>query len=127
MPMNDHASRMSETEQPVGGHEPIREMLEGLSLCSPGPEYFPALVSVPGRTSAALQRQQANRALERAHADLAAHAERSEELERVNADLQREIAERQHCEKQMTHDAMHDGVTGLPNRSLFMNRLDHAI
>ena len=208
MPMNDHASRMFRTEQPVGGHEPIREMLEGLSLCSPGPDYFRALVSelartldaefafaaelageeplrartvarfvdnahvanieyvldgtpcgdvvhdhfcwiptgaakrypldlglaeqsiesyaaialidaegaafgwigvmsrrpmadaelirstlliVAGRTSAELQRQQANRALERAHADLAAHAERGEELERINADLQRAV------------------------------------
>jgi hypothetical protein len=31
------------------------------------------LLIVAGRTSAELQRQQANRALERAHADLAAH------------------------------------------------------
>ena len=34
IPMNDHMSRMIETEQPVGTHEPIRELLEGLSLCS---------------------------------------------------------------------------------------------
>jgi diguanylate cyclase (GGDEF)-like protein len=242
--MNDQASRMTKTEQPVGLHEPIRELLEGLSLCSPGPEYFRTLVSelartldaefafaaelageeplrartvarfvdnahvanidyvlegtpcgevvqqhfcwipdgaaarypldlglaeqsiesyaaialidaegaafgwigvmsrrpmadaalirstllvVAGRTSAELQRRHATRALERAHADLAAYAERGEELMRINAELQREIAERQHSERQMTHDAMHDAVTGLPNRSLFMNRLDHAI
>ena len=66
-------------------------------------------------------------ALERAHEDLAAHAERGEELQRINDELQREIAERQHSERRMTHDSMHDGVTALPNRSLFMNRLDHAI
>src|SRR6267378_4031572 len=46
---------------------------------------------------------------------------------RTNAELQREITERQHSELRMTHDAMHDGVTGLPNRMLFLNRLDHAI
>src|SRR3954465_3292926 len=50
MPMNDHASRTMKTEQPVGIREPIREMLEGLSLCSPGPEYFRALVSELART-----------------------------------------------------------------------------
>lgn len=244
MPMNDHASRFTKTEQPVGLREPIRELLEGLSLCSPGPEYFRTLVSelartldaefafaaelageeplrarsvarfvdgahvanieyvldgtpcgevveqhfcwipegaaerypldiglaeqsivsyaaialidaegaafgwigvmsrrpmadaslirstllvVAGRTSAELQRQRANKALERAHADLAAYTERGEELQRINAELQREITERQCSERQMTHDALHDGVTGLPNRMLFLNRLDHAI
>ena len=50
MPMNDQASRMTKTEQPVGLHEPIRELLEGLSLCSPGPEYFRTLVSELART-----------------------------------------------------------------------------
>src|SRR5882724_9624161 len=50
MPMNDHASRIVKTEQPVGFHEPIRELLEGLSLCSPGPEYFRTLVSELART-----------------------------------------------------------------------------
>src|SRR5258706_15990728 len=44
IPMNDPTSRMSEAEQRVGLHEPIREMLEGLSLCSPGPDYFRTLV-----------------------------------------------------------------------------------
>ena len=61
------------------------------------------LLIVAGRTSAELQRQQAEIALERAHADLAAHAERGEELERINAELQREIAERRHCRE--TDDA----------------------
>src|SRR5438067_1388021 len=48
--MNDHTMRTSETEQRVGLHEPIREMLEGLSLCSPGPEYFSTLVQELART-----------------------------------------------------------------------------
>ncbi|MEA2239819.1 MAG: hypothetical protein QOC81_4543 [Thermoanaerobaculia bacterium] len=244
MPTNDCATGMLEVKNPILGHEPIRELLEGLSLCGPGPDYFRALVSelaktlgadfafaaelsgeeplrartvarfadnehtanieyvldgtpcndvieqhfcwiperaaerypldhglamqsiesyaaialidaegaafgwigvmsrrpmpdgatvratllfVAGRTSAELQRHQAARALERAHADLALHAERGEELERINGELQREIAEQRRNERQMTHDALHDTVTGLPNRSLFMNRLDHAI
>jgi diguanylate cyclase (GGDEF)-like protein len=241
MPMNDRIPRLGETSTLILGHEPIRELLEGLSLCSPGPEYFRALVSdmartldaefafaaelageepltarsvarfvdsahvanieyalegtpcgevveqhfcwipegaaarfpndrglteqsiesyaaialidaegaafgwmgvmsrrpmtdaatvrsallmLAGRTSAELQRQQARTALAHAHADLAAN---SEELARINAELQREIAERRLSERRLTHDAMHDAVTGLPNRSLFMNWLEHAI
>jgi diguanylate cyclase (GGDEF)-like protein len=244
MPTNDCATGLLEVKNPILCHEPIRELLEGLSLCGPGSEYFRALVSelaktldadfafaaelsgeeplrartvarfadnehtanieyvldgtpcndvveqhfcwiperaaerypldhglamqsiesyaaialidaegaafgwigvmsrrpmpdgatvratllfVAGRTSAELQRQQAATALERAHADLALHAERGEELERINGELQREIAEQRRNERRMTHDALHDTVTGLPNRSLFMNRLDHAI
>jgi diguanylate cyclase (GGDEF)-like protein len=244
MPMNERTSKLSAERPAVSAPEPIRELLEGLSLCSPGAEYFRKLVSelartldaefafaaelageeplrarsvarfvdgapvanieyvlegtpcgevveqhfcwipngaaerypldaglaeqsiesyaaialidadgaafgwigvmsrkplpdaalvrstllvVAGRTSAELQRQRATIALERAHADLAVHAERGEELQRINAELQREIAEREHCERRMTHDALHDGVTALPNRSLFMNRLEHAI
>src|SRR4029077_15093635 len=50
MPMNDHASRGTKTEQPVGLREPISELLEGLSLCTPGPEYFRTLVSELART-----------------------------------------------------------------------------
>ncbi|MCK4837769.1 MAG: EAL domain-containing protein, partial [Desulfobulbaceae bacterium] len=30
-------------------------------------------------------------------------------------------------EEKMIHDALHDHLTGLPNRSLFMDRLEHAI
>src|SRR5437764_12253826 len=42
--MNDTTPSMSKAEQRVGLKEPIREMLEGLSLCSPGPDYFRTLV-----------------------------------------------------------------------------------
>lgn len=36
---------MLEVDKPILGHEPIRELLEGLSLCGPGTEYFRTLVS----------------------------------------------------------------------------------
>ncbi|CAM2010467.1 putative bifunctional diguanylate cyclase/phosphodiesterase [Acanthopleuribacter pedis] len=34
---------------------------------------------------------------------------------------------RSHAEKQLKHDAAHDGLTGLPNRGLLMDRLAHAV
>ncbi len=39
----------------------------------------------------------------------------------------RNITDRKNFEKQLLYDALHDALTGLPNRNLFMNRLSHAI
>lgn len=39
----------------------------------------------------------------------------------------RDITSRKRVEEQLLHDAFHDGLTGLPNRALFMERLGHAI
>ena len=50
-----------------------------------------------------------------------------DELSQQNARLQIEIAERHHAEARVRHIAMHDPLTGLPNRLLFMERLEHAI
>ena len=39
----------------------------------------------------------------------------------------RDITERKHLEDQLTHQALHDALTRLPNRILFHNRLEHAL
>jgi diguanylate cyclase (GGDEF)-like protein len=39
----------------------------------------------------------------------------------------RDVTERKQAEERMAHDAVHDALTGLPNRVLYMERLRHAI
>ncbi len=37
-----------------------------------------------------------------------------------------DITERKHAEEELRHQAFHDKLTGLPNRALLLNRLEHA-
>ena len=39
----------------------------------------------------------------------------------------RDVTERRAQEEKLAHQAMHDGLTGLPNRALFLNRLSRAL
>src|SRR5438270_3276201 len=39
----------------------------------------------------------------------------------------RDVTERKLTEERLLHDALHDGLTGLPNRALFMDRLGQAL
>jgi len=39
----------------------------------------------------------------------------------------RDITDRRMAEEKLVYDALHDVLTGLPNRALFMNRLRHAV
>jgi diguanylate cyclase (GGDEF)-like protein len=48
------------------------------------------------------------------------------ELKAINAQLTEEITERKRIEEKLSYNALHDGLTGLPNRVLFMNRLEQA-
>jgi hypothetical protein len=48
------------------------------------------------------------------------------DLSKTNQDLQVEIEKRNLIEEKLSYDAMHDSLTGLSNRVLFTNRLEHA-
>jgi diguanylate cyclase (GGDEF)-like protein/PAS domain S-box-containing protein len=43
------------------------------------------------------------------------------------AGSQTDITDRKFAEEKLLHDALHDGLTGLPNRSLFLDRLSQAM
>ena len=49
------------------------------------------------------------------------------ELARANAGLEAEVAERRLADQRVVHMAHHDALTGLPNRTLFADRVGQAI
>lgn len=53
--------------------------------------------------------------------------ERTKALHETNQALQQEIQERQQVQAKLMHLAMHDSLTGLPNRTLLVKRLEETV
>ena len=53
--------------------------------------------------------------------------QRTTEITAANERLLNEIGARKTVEEQLQYDALHDALTGLPNRALFMDRLVHVM
>ncbi len=75
-----------------------------------------------------LERSRAEAALQKARDELELKVEeRTHELQETARRLMEELAERKKAEEQLAHNALHDMLTGLPNRTLFMDRLERAL
>lgn len=86
------------------------------------------LTFVAHHIGSSLDRKLAQESLRAAYTELEARVEsRTRELGRANSDLTRQIAERERIESRLTHQALHDTLTGLPNRALLLDRLDSAL
>ena len=76
----------------------------------------------------ALSRKRAAESLREANAALEQRvAERTEALAAANRDLREQMAARASIERRLKHDALHDALTGLPNRSHLMARMGDAL
>ena len=81
---------------------------------------------------ARVQNQLALRAAELKNEELNAQLEarvkeRTYQLEIANQELQQQVYERQQLQAELLRMALHDVLTDLPNRALFMERLVHAL
>ncbi len=75
-----------------------------------------------------LERKRAQDSLRSAYADLERRvADRTRELAVANRELTDQIVERERVEDTLKHQALHDTLTGLPNRAFLLDRLARAL
>lgn len=95
------------------------EAIGAIVLQSYSPDFkytqkdFELITFVARHVSSALIRKQVHQLLE-------------EQVKLRTQELEKEIIERRRIEYQLKHDASHDSLTGLPNRTVFLQRLGEA-
>lgn len=83
---------------------------------------------VSHQIASVLQTHLASQAIKRSNQNLEHRvAEKTKEIRQTNMHLQMQIEERKKIEQQLYHDAHHDSLTGLPNRSLFLTQLEKTL
>nr|WP_235893677.1 EAL domain-containing protein [Lysobacter lacus] len=86
------------------------------------------LVFVAHHIGIGLERKRGQERLLLAHTELEQRVEaRTRELARTNRELVAQIGERLRAEQRLTHQARHDSLTGLPNRTHLIDCLSEAI
>jgi diguanylate cyclase (GGDEF)-like protein len=86
------------------------------------------LTFVAHQISGGLERRRAQAMRRAAHLELEVRvAARTRELAESNRELRAQIVERERVEHQLSHQAHHDSLTGLPNRARLLERMDAAI
>ncbi|GAB3516649.1 bifunctional diguanylate cyclase/phosphodiesterase [Pseudoxanthomonas daejeonensis] len=86
------------------------------------------LTFVAHNISNGLARQRSQERLRAAHSELEQRVvERTTELEEANEQLVAQIGERMRAEERLTHQALHDTLTGLPNRAYLLDCMASAI
>ena len=86
------------------------------------------LVFASYHIAAALERKQVQERLQLAYTELELRVEeRTRELKHANTELHAQIEVREQAESRLKHQAMHDGLTGLPNRAALLERLSQVL
>jgi diguanylate cyclase (GGDEF)-like protein len=76
----------------------------------------------------AFERRQTQERLRKANIELEKRVEsRTRELKLANADLRNQIVVREQIESQLQHEALHDALTGLPNRTALLSKMESAL
>jgi diguanylate cyclase (GGDEF)-like protein len=86
------------------------------------------LTFVSFHIASGLERKRSQESLKAAYAELEHRVvERTSELAAANSQLRGQISERERAEERLTYQAMHDSLTGLPNRARLLDRMQRAM
>ncbi|HWL38446.1 MAG TPA: EAL domain-containing protein [Frankiaceae bacterium] len=113
---------LGRSEEELAGHHPD----EFLPVPAPGQGPFAAALAGPHRTGVEIRFTRPSGEAVDALVDVAVVCRESGEPDYVFAQLL-DITRRKRAERALAHQALHDGLTGLPNRILLLDRLDHAL